>query len=512
MIFPLDRPSCIGFRDLGNRNMPNLPAAFPFIQVVVEPSILCLVLLLNPPQERAATPQETDEPNVKGTASFSKLIQSLGSADVEARELATQQLLSMGYKAKDPLIAAFKHPDLEVRARVRHILGKLDWQSLPVARFLENRTPRNKPKWVDRSGGGNDTEGAVLAALKWLARHQGGDGAWRVQEYVRECGKIATYGQGACLPNPGHDDFDAGVTGLSLLAFLGSGYSHRSKETYDEICFGDVVRKGLKWMMSRQDREGCIGSRNAQKYMYNHTICALAMSEAYGLTGSNLFKEQAQKSVDFLIAAQNPGKAWRYSFRCADNDTFVTYWATMALVVARHARLKVPPSAFEGARTWLNEVTAEDGHVGYTHKGTGRVFVPSGGATIFDVDDSLTAAAGILRTLTGNPNSQQTTKGMKRVVLDSPKWHRTKTDFVYWHLGSLALFQHEGPKGPRWKSWNSTIKKMLLGKQNQPEAGCKSGSWNPVDQWGGEGGRVYATAINALTLETYYRYRCASRD
>jgi hypothetical protein len=27
-----------------------------------------------------------------------------------------------------------------------------------------------------------------------------------------------------------------------------------------------------------------------------------------------------------------------------------------------------------------------------------------------------------------------------------------------------------------------------------------------MDRWGAVGGRVYATAINALTLETFYRY------
>ena len=37
-----------------------------------------------------------------------------------------------------------------------------------------------------------------------------------------------------------------------------------------------------------------------------------------------------------------------------------------------------------------------------------------------------------------------------------------------------------------------------------PRPSC--GSWEPIDRWGGEGGRVYATAINALTLEVYYRY------
>jgi hypothetical protein len=30
--------------------------------------------------------------------------------------------------------------------------------------------------------------------------------------------------------------------------------------------------------------------------------------------------------------------------------------------------------------------------------------------------------------------------------------------------------------------------------------GCGCGSWDPVDRWGAEGGRVYATAMNALTL------------
>jgi hypothetical protein len=37
--------------------------------------------------------------------------------------------------------------------------------------------------------------------------------------------------------------------------------------------------------------------------------------------------------------------------------------------------------------------------------------------------------------------------------------------------------------------------------------GCQVGSWDPsVERWGFEGGRVYATAMNALTLETPSRY------
>ncbi|MFN3486083.1 MAG: prenyltransferase/squalene oxidase repeat-containing protein, partial [Planctomycetota bacterium] len=255
-----------------------------------------------------------------------------------------------------------------------------------------------KRNLVARGGGGGDTEDAVLAALKWLSRHQSADGSWKVQGYVSECKKIPKYAQGGnCTPNPGHEDFDAGVTGLSLLAFLGAGYSHLSKDTYDGICFGDVVRKGLQWMMSHQDPEGCIGSRNAQKYMYNHTICALAMSEAYGLTGSNLFKDQAQKAVDFVIAAQNPGKGWRYSYKCGDNDSSVTGWAVMVLKSAEISGLTFPRSGYDGTRAWLDEVTEEGyGRVGYTHKGTGKVFVP-GLNENFDHHEALTAIGVMAR-------------------------------------------------------------------------------------------------------------------
>ena len=43
--------------------------------------------------------------------------------------------------------------------------------------------------------------------------------------------------------------------------------------------------------------------------------------------------------------------------------------------------------------------------------------------------------------------------------------------------------------------------------QHTGKDGCRNGSWDSdVDRWGFEGSRVYATAINALTLEVYYRY------
>jgi len=76
-----------------------------------------------------------------------------------------------------------------------------------------------------------------------------------------------------------------------------------------------------------------------------------------------------------------------------------------------------------------------------------------------------------------------------------------RPDFIYWHFGALAMSQLDGNW---WKTWNDPLREALLPRQKRD--GCETGSWDPDDAWGAEGGRVYATAINVLTLETPYRF------
>ncbi len=93
------------------------------------------------------------------------------------------------------------------------------------------------------------------------------------------------------------------------------------------------------------------------------------------------------------------------------------------------------------------------------------------------------------------------------ILKDLPAWDagRRTIDFYYWYYASLALWQHDGPEGPAWKAFNESMKTALVPFQERD--GCRTGSWDPaVDRWGSVGGRVYATAINVLTLEVYYRY------
>ncbi|NDC64893.1 MAG: hypothetical protein EBZ59_13155 [Planctomycetia bacterium] len=71
-----------------------------------------------------------------------------------------------------------------------------------------------------------------------------------------------------------------------------------------------------------------------------------------------------------------------------------------------------------------------------------------------------------------------------------------------WYYATLASF-HVG--GPQWDRWNDGLQRALLPLQRR-DGSDLDGSWDPDRVWGGHGGRVYSTALSAMTLEVYYRH------
>ena len=362
---------------------------------------------------------------------------------------------------------------------------------------------------VARGGGKygpRGTETAVTGGLRWLARHQSADGHWSARDFSAECG-------GTRCPDEGYAEYDTGVTGLALLAFLGAGYSNLTKETYVDphsgktTCWGEVVKNGIKWLLSNQDDEGCFGGRHGSKYMYNHAIAALSMAEAYGMTEITLFKDSAQKGIDFLLAARNPTKAWRYTSLSGDNDTSVTSWCVMALKAAGLAGLASDWKGTDGAMAWIVMVTdLDDSRVGYNCKKSDKVVV-TGKNEDWDGHETMTAIGMLCRTfIDRNQQDPALEAGAKFLAGDLPSFSGKKIDYYYWYYGSLALYQYDGPDGKYWKSWNEAMKDAVVPAQKAKVDGCLEGSWDAgVDRWGFAGGRVYSTALNVLTLEVYYR-------
>jgi hypothetical protein len=307
--------------------------------------------------------------------------------------------------------------------------------------------------------------------------------------------------EGKC-PGSGGPLFDPGLSGLATLAFLGAGETHQSAK------HGDPVRNALKYLKGIQDAEGCFGPRTSNHFTYNHAMASLAMSEAFALTQSPLFRDSAQKGADFIQQCRNPYLAWRYGVRPQDNDTSVTGWMVAALRSAKTAGLAVDDACFDGALAWLDKVTEpEHGRAGDTARGNG----PSRpqelmGAFPADRSESLTAEAVLTRFHCGQgAENEMLRKGLELCLRTPPSWdvQGGSIDFYYWYFGSLANFK---AGGDYWRRWSAGLKDSVVAYQRGADSGCARGSWDPVDPWGAEGGRVYGTAVNTLTLEVYYRY------
>ena len=352
-----------------------------------------------------------------------------------------------------------------------------------------------------RAGGGSGrTENAVELGLKWLADHQDDDGRWDSDQFMKHDP------DGDKSDGPGHAQHDVGVTALATLAFLGAGYTDRGAKAQNR--YAKNVRMALRFLMTRQDEQGCFGTRATQQYMYNHTAATLAMCEAYWITRNPRYKRPAEQGLAFLAKARNPRGGWRYGVRPGESDTSVTTWAVLALKSGKFAGLEVDPDAFAGARAWLDRMTdKKTGAVSYNRKGGGVARLDRH-AKAFprEKSEAMTAAGVLMRIFLGeDPRSSKIIRmGAALCVEKPPKWQKDGSiDMVYWYFGTLAMFQ---VGGKHWREWNNAMKEAVLKHQHGKRTGSRLGSWDPEGPWGEVGGRVYATAMMTMSLEVYYRY------
>lgn len=358
------------------------------------------------------------------------------------------------------------------------------------------------PSMVERSSP------AVEAALEWLAAHQSPDGQWEAEGFDGWCDRKNAAGQDPL--GHGKAQYDVGVTGLALLAFLGAGYTNRSNHRH-----GKVVGDGLRYLKNVQDKEGCFGNRKYGHYVYNHAIAAIAMVEAFRATGSAIYVNPAKRAVDFVLLARNPSGGWRYGIQPDEEDTSITGWMALALASASRtnaefaARGKPPPfPAWDDARrdvlTFLDRMTdAASGRVGYMEAGRGPAR-PAEMVEQFPQENSeaTTATATLLRSLLGGPDDEDLLrKGADLVSGLPPRWDLASgfVDMDYWLMGTLALRRLGGG---RWATWSEEARSAILGAQRKDGDPCGvKGSWDPLDPWGPDGGRVYSTAVLCMCCE-----------
>ena len=356
------------------------------------------------------------------------------------------------------------------------------------------------------------TEEAIEHGLEFLARHQSADGCWSLHSF------------------PNSSPLDAGTirsnsaaTGLALLTFLGAGYDH-----YDDK-YSDVVQAGLQWLLEHQSEDGDLyvpqdAVSNQSAHYYSHGIATIALCEAYGMTRDEKLRSAAQRALDFIVAGQHPTLGgWRYSFQ-TDTDTSVTGWQVMALKSGELAGLQVPGATFSKVSGWLNAAKAPPTAPGeYVYSPYAKDGVdPKSGRKIDrwhlrNPTNTMTAAGLLMRLYLGwSRDHAELRAGADYLAKNLPVTNtraatpeqqrkhggRSPRDTYYWYYATQVMYHM---RGNYWKAWYDRLYPILI--DDQIKEGSMAGSWNPAgDAWGEQGGRIYVTTLNLLSLEVYYRH------
>lgn len=330
---------------------------------------------------------------------------------------------------------------------------------------------------------------AILRGIEWLLAHQDESGRFDCATFMKHDGDDKCDGAG----NPAND---VGVTGLALLALAREGDPGAKDRRKD------AMARAADWLMEQQDEKGLIGTTATQHHAYGHATATLALCAVFAATRSEKVRDAAKKAVEHVESRRNPLGVWRYQPREADGDTSITAWSVLACLAGREIGLATDDKALATTAAFLDAVTDDNGRAGYTKAGEGssrnvgkQVRFPA------DRTEALTAAAMWCR---GGLGKSQTPKfdGAAELLLKlPPEWQpgAGKVDFCYWFFGAEAM--RRCVPGRR-DLWMAPLTKALV--DGQCTKGPALGSWDTVDPWSDDGGRIYTTAMAVLALQCLY--------
>ncbi len=378
-------------------------------------------------------------------------------------------------------------------------------------------------------GGVGGTYVAVDRALEWFALHQDDDGKWNWVGYTAHCarhgGGVCSHGVADVYAKEGRN-FTPGMTGLILLCYLGSGYTHvpipperKVSDKYRERHkrYMETVGRAVNYLIRIQN-DGCFGEKldlEMEGYMYNQGICSMALIEAFEMSLDTKLLGPCRKALDFISRAQNKNTGgWDYESyqfagaRHSRTDTSVSSWQVMAMKAGRDAGMEVDEKSWKSALKYFRSMYRSRGNFKYA------IGSDKDEKHLKRVSPAVNAASLLALIYLGEPLSAPAIEAGCKQLLQEPPSNRKLSDkpaegaeynfhtAYYWYYGTLVMY-HKSESV--WKSWKENLTDML--KTMQVESGPMKGTWTPVDEFlGTYVGRLYVTAFNVLNLEVDYRY------
>ncbi|MCD4656639.1 MAG: hypothetical protein K8S87_03745, partial [Planctomycetes bacterium] len=362
-----------------------------------------------------------------------------------------------------------------------------------------HRRGTGKEEMLAKHGGTKKTVNAVKLGLMWLAEQQKANGSWRAED----------------SPATGNAHVE-GYTGLALLCFLGDGHT----ENFGE--YKETIRKAVQFLLNRQSFGSGVFSSTVGGMLYNHSIVTLALSEYYSLTRREDLVVPLKRALKFLYNSQQATGGWDYTSNKLQNrtDMSITGWVMMAMHSAMASGLPIRRSSWENAYRGVRDLmNKEDGSAYYSINGSVYPYRRGIAMTAVSVLCRLYARVPSTDKLMIKSIRWMKTNLPKKSKLRSSKSMWGKQDYrklknnddffhttYYWYYGTLSMFMITNGVGKDWNRWNKALQQAILSYQITKE-GDFQGSWDPLeDFWGEIGGRLYATCLNILNLEIYYRY------
>src|SRR6185369_16000893 len=352
-------------------------------------------------------------------------------------------------------------------------------------------------------------EGRMLhGMLRWLARHQSAEGSWGSSTWSSRCPETG------CKPVPA-GVFDLGLTCFALQAFLNAGIGPDSPAEFGGVALGPVVRKALGWIQAQQTPEGLIAHGQSIKPVFENNVAAWTLFTATQLIPSGdsftekdraAIRDAALRSLKWALNAQARGAGWGYTVG-ATSDSWVTSWGAMMLLAAKDAGVEIPKLSTGYVLAWMDSVTDKrDFHLGYTPSQMGKVNLT--GNEAYQHHDTLSALGSLVRLqLEGKPSSTYAAAD-KLLEKDLPNPDPMRRDYCYWYFGTVFMSYHEQRRGSLWTMWTQSLLRELLTLQESADS-CALGSLPVAERWSAMGGKVYASAMNALTLSQLLNTRPA---
>jgi len=398
--------------------------------------------------------------------------------------------------------------------RVIIVVSVLSTVSYPVA-LGQPRTPVK----INKEG--------VLGGLIWLAQQQKPDGSFG-EENEPTSEKHLT---------------KIGLTGLALLPFTGAGFDTSSREVYDGICFGDVIRKGAVYLLTMcQYPDGCFGDRDQKNFIDNHTLATLALVDLYAMAKDTpagcLFRDPAQKGITFLAKVPDSvipvdNLIWimlllRFAHECnlEISDLVQCTWSWTNEL--GHQNKYINRELENKIKAWITKLGAEDWkeREGATQEliNVGEVVLSFLNEEERHPDPEVRLRVKFIRSrlaeiATVSPESMICKhylspddflggkgKWVEALTKKLPQWEQK--DFLYWFFGGMALYYMIGDRRDSLKIWNEALKDTLLEHQIPWDEKDKThGSWPPVGLNDIKNNRIYVTSLATMALETYYKKR-----